>query len=159
MRSRALADSCALRGEEREREREKRRVLRVTPHGGREARKSGDRCNASAVWSCSGGRVEDRAGTMEPASHHTACANPTNRSGILLFVCSSFSCPCSRISCPRHGFVLSPKMVNLCRSFFSRFLCSVVCRNESGKISSASRTEEHIMYVSIALCRRLLHLQ
>jgi hypothetical protein len=54
---------------------------------------------------------------------------------------------------------LSPKMVNLCRSFFSRFLCSVVCRNESGKISSASRTEEHIMYVSIALCRRLLHLQ
>jgi hypothetical protein len=46
----------------------------------------------------------------------------------------------------------------MCRSF-SRFLCSVVCRNESGKINSASRVEEHIMYVSIALCRRLLHLQ
>ncbi len=82
---------CEWRRErEREREREGRRVIRVTPHGGREAWKGGDRCNASAVWSCSGGRAEDRAGTMEPASDHTACANPTNRSGILLFVCLFF---------------------------------------------------------------------
>jgi len=73
-----------LRGEESERE--GRRVIRVTLYGGREARKSGDRCNASAVWSCSVGGAEDRAGTMEPASDHTACANPTNRSGILLFL-------------------------------------------------------------------------
>jgi hypothetical protein len=46
-----------------------------------------------------------------------------------------------------------------CADLFSRFLCLVVCRNESGKINSASGAQELIMYVSIALCRRLLHLQ
>lgn len=145
--------------EKRERAREGRRVIRVTPHGGREARKSGDHCNASAVWSCSGGRAEERAGIMEPASHHTACANPTNRSGILLFcffffllsLFEKFQCP------PWRRF--ESKDDDECADLFSRFLCSVVCRNESGKINSASRVEEHIMYVSIALCRRLLRLQ
>ncbi len=41
-----------------------------------------------------------------------------------LFVCSSFSCPCSRNSRTRHGFVLSPKMMNVAIFFsFSVFSC------------------------------------
>jgi len=109
--------------EKRERTREGRRVIRITPHGGREARKSGDRCNASAVRSCSCGRAEDRAGIMEPASHHTACANPTNCSGILLFVflLLSLVLPCSRNSSTLRGFVLSPKMMMMNVPIFFSF--------------------------------------
>ncbi len=126
--ARAPAGSCALRVErgerEREREREGRRVIRVTPYGGREARKSGDRCNASVVWSCSGGRAEDRACTMEPASHHTACANSANRSGILLFCLSFFLLSLfEKFPVPAVASFWVQRWW-MCRSF-SRFLCSV----------------------------------
>jgi hypothetical protein len=75
-----------------------------------------------------------------------------------LFVCSSFSCPCSRNFRTRRGFVLSPKVMNV-PIFFLVFCVQLFVEMSPVRLNSATRAEEHIMYVSIALCWRLLHLQ
>lgn len=158
MRTRTCRLLCIARGGERERGKKSNKSDAVWRTRSSEERGSLQRkCCVELQW-WRGWRPCRHYGTC--IWSHSLCKPYKSLWYSAFFVCSSFSLVLVReIPVPAvASFWVQRWWWWMCRSF-SRFRCSVVCRNESGKINSVSRAEEHIMIVSIALCRRLLHLQ